>query len=86
MTFPRHDQTEDWIKYLPAVPDMEELTICWWTTPFYISGYENPISYATSANPNTLLMEIYADKIKPVFNTWYTFTGVNFQVNQQVFN
>ena len=86
MTFPRHDQTEDWIKYLPAVTDMEELTLCWWMTPFYISGWEHPISYATSAHSNTLLMQIYADKINPVFKTEYIFNGVNFQVNQQVFN
>jgi len=83
-TFPRRGQTEDWVRYLPTVPQMSQLTVCYWITPFSIpSGDMFPISYATTANDNTLLLTVNANRIRPHFKPSYSIDGVRFQANQQ---
>lgn len=83
-TFPRLQQTEDWVRYTGYVPQMTELTVCYWITPFSVPSTDMfPISYATTASDNTFLVTVHATRFRPHFKTSYTIDGVSFQANQQ---
>jgi len=85
--FPRSGQTEDWIKYQPAVPEMSELTLCFWMTIFEIGydGFAFPVSYATPDNSNTMAVRISQNKRLAVWlKTLFVFWEVeDFEENQQ---
>ena len=43
--FPRHNNIEDWVKYLPTVPQLYEWTMCLWVTMYHVAG-SHLVSYA----------------------------------------
>ena len=84
MTLPRSGQTSDWIKYLPTVPEMAEITVCAWVIPFHLSGNSHPISYASTISDNNILLELTATHVKVGFTNFYTFNDGPTKINEQV--
>lgn len=80
-SFPRDEQTEDWVKYMLPFPQLSELTMCFWITP-YSFGDNYAISYATAEDSNAFRVAIHdEDSLEVVFeNDSYNFDGLDFEL------
>ena len=83
--FPRDEQTDDWVKYLLPFPQLSELTMCFWITP-YSFGDNYAISYAIEEDSNAFRLAIHdEDSLEIVFeNDSYNFDGLDFELNDPV--
>ena len=61
MTFPRLNQTSDWVKFLNVFPELEEMTMCFWMKANDLNGF--PISYHHTKSSNAFHLEIRSDEV-----------------------
>jgi len=85
-TFPRQDNTGDWVKYMLPFPKLEEFTMCFWISPEDIQ-YSFIFSYAKSSSDDShLAVHILDENALRVFvrNNYYDFKGFYFNAGEKV--
>jgi len=83
-TFPRTQQIEDWVRYLLPIPQLKELTACFWVTPSAF-GDRFPVSYALgTAQNNAFLLKVKSSTQFHIhLNQRHDFSEMTFKINKQ---